>query len=746
MADKQLKRAAGIVVVFLVGLGILQGCGQISGDFNANQPPLVELVNVPQDASDSTTTQHNGMPFNALPGQPVVILSMQGAVMLENSETVYLQNPGNPLVSGTDYTMDYAAGTLTALTSGSMIADTTYFIDFSFRIANYYVFSYAPTIHWVGYDPDGFVDHYRYADVTDSAFIAGFRAAANPQSYVAQNQSQLVWYDTTAMEARIYLLTTEGDTTEHLFFVKAVDNLGSESQNLAYKTFFRSNNAPANPSIKPLENPDTDFIQHFVVQDTLFCLDNLTPNWQGISFNWKSSDPDDKELYQIPLEFSYYLVKTPGDTIWAVSDSSWSETKQIQLFGLETGSYTFSVWVRDDAYTLSAEPATVSFKVVRPTFQFHLLVVDETINQGIFEASGDSIANFWYDLLSNLEGQLDYDNYLMDGVDVRFLDNSNTNNMVISPIPYSLIGQYKLVLIYDDDHVQITSADYIENRNRVLSDYLDIGGRVWIEGRRVLTGSYGYSNGPINISSSDFMGAYMQLETAFGTNRQAPGQLSEFIGAISVFEGMPDLQVDTNRVNLINDPGTTDPRLLMEVDWFTRSDEAVSLYTFNSVTADTIATSPLVYGEDSEVESGSNPVQCIVLPTHTPVLGIYRVENITKGVMGQVSNFNTTQIMVTYPYGEPWTDTDVLEVDYRYDPVSEMHLKPVAIRYENQPRVTQTIEIQGQSYTYYTTTLGYRTSIFTFPLFFMQNEAGQAEVVARDMLNWFFYPTIHWAI
>jgi hypothetical protein len=686
--------------------------------------------------------------------EDVVVLNIQGALMVENSERVYWVDqtvvPYDTIEyePGTDYEMNYLSvigedtvATLRALSGGAMIPDTTYYMDFSFTLGNYYVLSYAPVVYWKGHDPDGFVEYYSYADVADQEFIAAFRE--DPGYYFA-HQGELTWVDTSAMSARIYLLTEAGDTTEHVVFIKAVDNLGAESQNLTYKTFYRTNNPPNNPEIKPMEKPDTDFSLHYVVEDTLFCLNELTPLWQGISFDWRSDDPDDKELYQIPLEFSYYLIKSPGDTLWDKSDSSWSETNQIQLFGLETGNYTFSVWVRDDGLTPCAEPATISFNVVEPTFENHILLVDETVDAGVFEASGADISAFYWNLLENLEGTLENDNFTVDGVDVMLLDNSDSNAKKDCPLPYSLIGQYKLVMIYGDDHSQ-AAAVYVDNRNEVLADYLDVGGRVWYIGRRILSGEFGYNDG--DIAADGFLATYMQIQTGFASNRQSPGQQIEFIGAQPVIPNdWPELDVDPSKVAGINDPQSSDSSALMEVDWFTRSDEATTLYTFYSNTADTTVTSPYVYNEDSEVLDNATEAECIVIPDHSgSLLEVYRVENISKGVVGSIMWWNADEIRVSYQ-GEPWSDADTLQVDYKYDPISDMHLKPVVIRYESQPRIANEIEIGGETVTYYTYVLGYRTALFAFPLYFMDDSDGAVTEVARKMLDWFFYPQIHWEL
>jgi hypothetical protein len=785
MSVTRVKITVSAALALIIGLVIIQGCGEITGDFSANQPPVVEIVNVPPDAWGTMVTKHQGMPFTVDAFDvPLTILDIEGAMMEPDSaikvyqmvldttllpeDTVYIEVV---FEEDNDYTMDRNAGTLTALASGIMVLDDIYLIDFCFSYENYYVFSYAPTIYWSGYDPDGFIDHYSYADVTDSAFIAAFRDSLNPDpiAYAQQNITSAMWVDTSAMSARIYLLTTEGDTTEHLFFVRAVDNLETES-NVDVKTFYRSNNAPYNPNIKPLESPDAEYTQHYIVEDTLFCLDEISPPWMGIGFNWTADDPDEKELIQIPLEYTYYLVKTPGDTIWnnGASDSIWSETNQVELYGLETGAYTLSVWVRDDGYTLCAEPATVTFTAVKPTLEHHILVVDETevafpIGFELPIGMRDDPINFYLDILQNLEGQLERDNYVMDGVDVRVLDNKNTTAIGMSPIPYSIIGLYKLVIILDDDHSNVSTAEggYAANRNQVLADYMDIGGRVWIEGRKMLIGSYGYSAGPNDIASAgtapSILSDYFLLEDGFGASAEntfiipffpPPSQFNEFIGATSSLTGFPNLEIDTTKSHLLAQAPGQPPTTLVDVDWFTRSEQATAIYTYQSITADPAQTSPYIVDEDTEVAFGATPVQCTIIPENPGLMDVTRVWKITATdtIEGEVSNFNATEITVSYPYGQPWSSDDTLEVDYMYDPVSEYHLKPVAARYEDRPRTLVTTEINGVTISYYIYDLGYRSAFFSFPMFYMKNDEDQVQEVFRQMLNWFFYPTIHWNI
>jgi len=155
-------------------------------------------------------------------------------------------------------------------------------------------------------------------------------------------------------------------------------------------------------------------------------------------------------------------------------------------------------------------------------------------------------------------------------------------------------------------------------------------------------------------------------------------------------------------------------------------------------------TNPYRYNQDLEVLPGATQERCNIMPPEgfRGILDVYRVYNQTKDVLGTVTSWTSDTIRVTYQ-SEPWSDDDILEVDYKYDPISDMHLKPVAIRYESRPRVVTTTTVNGVTFTYYEYTLGYRTSLFAFPFYFMDNSNGQVKDIARSMLNWFFYPTWH---
>jgi hypothetical protein len=95
-------------------------------------------------------------------------------------------------------------------------------------------------------------------------------------------------------------------------------------------------------------------------------------------------------------------------------------------------------------------------------------------------------------------------------------------------------------------------------------------------------------------------------------------------------------------------------------------------------------------------------------------------------------------LSVTYMSDVYWEKGDQVEVQYIYNPVTEAHLKPCAIRYEYY-----------EIYNYTVAQLYYRSAVFTFPLYFMQNEPEPGEVLGRvdklilEMLDWFLDPNVH---
>lgn len=613
-------------------------------------------------------------------------------------------------------------------------------------------FSFAPVIHWKGSDKDGFVEFYEYADIVDST-------ALDAPEYFVDFIPDEAWVMTNATSETVYLLTEAGDTTGHVFYLKCTDDKGLESS-VIFQKFFRTNKPPDVPKIKWWDAPDTTYANDInvnklvrgivgndtVFYDTLFTLENLTDTWNGLGFTWKSTDPDDKDLYTIPLQYRYYLEKVPNDTIHEWVATNWSRDQDVNFYGLESGHYKFSVWVRDDGLELCSRPATAVFDVYQPTFEQSILLVNTTDEN----LDPDSRSNkFRWNLIPGTPiGEL-YREMASDYADAEYYYHTADSDQKLWK---SFLGRFRLVIWFTENQGKTIGSTFTNS----LSEYINVGGRLWVLG--VLT----QGNGSVSATILRQTG---ESAWAGDASRIPSSDLAEFVGGISGVSDLPDLQIDTakcafiyNDRFILNDEMTYGIYpLLGGVDVMTAGADVEAAYYFASYTDtasgdilnDIAQVKAAVEVRDSEMRDWvaiyypPTPVDCIIALSRNRVLEISRVENITRGVFAEVEtirnnvrNVGSTKFYtlskVSYPYGEPWALTDSIEVDYRFQPFSERHLRPCAIRYEKlSPAEARGFEVR------------YRVAIFAFPLYYLDNSNGQVSEMFRSMLNWFFLPHAH---
>ncbi|MBZ0266382.1 hypothetical protein K8I28_17125 [bacterium] len=602
-------------------------------------------------------------------------------------------------------------------------------------------FSAAPILYWKGNDPDGFVEYYSYADVTDSA------AFDNPQAYASEIPEE-EWTSTNSTEERIYLLTPAGEIQKHIFYIRCFDDQG-EASDIKYRTFFRSNQPPNIPEIGMVGMTDDEIGNSVYVADTLYSGESITATWPGIQFTWRGNDPDDRSLYKIPLEFQPILVKAPGDTIFK---RPFSDNLGIVLANLETGFYTLYVWARDDGLTLSTAPARIEFNVIKPTFENRMLLVVEALERvGQGRPEPDSLKHFYNRLLTDVLGE----NIVADTVDVRQLMLTDINNRE-SWISNSLVHQYKLVIFANDQFKRLNYQvdDYTSSRNQILIDYLRVGGRLWYQGRMV--GKHALDT--TNTGSDD--GALLLDEYLFADSlsgrplwTEANLPLADFIGTRSALPQFRNLTFDTSKVgeNYLLPTYAPNNFGLSGAEIIARKPGASTTQYFISLT-DTLVVA--VEDEDSEVltrvtlREGTAQEQtfdypptqtdCYIRTINDKVYtdGVTSIQNLTLLNNGEANwegepiEVNDYLIRVSYSEGEPWSDDDVLAVDYRYDPLTRYHLKPVEIRYE-----------RGEVVNFTFSQLRYRTALTSFSYYFVEYD----DVVEcwDVMLEWFYDPNLH---
>ncbi len=617
-------------------------------------------------------------------------------------------------------------------------------------------FNYAPYIYWRGNDPDGFVEYYSYADITDSA------AFINPIAFYNQIPDE-EWTDTITTQARIYLLTETGEFQQHTFYIRCFDNDGAVSKP-RYRTFYRTNEPPRVPEIGLVGAEDEEMGHSIYIADTLFSGTDITDTWGGIAFTWRGSDPDDRSLYKIPLQFQPILVKAPGDTIFR---RPWSDDLGIVLSDLETGFYTLYVWSRDDGFTSSNAPARIEFNVIKPSFERRVLFYLEA-NSPIPIPPMDTLKTFYKRLLDDVYGA----NATADTVDIRFLVNRQigTRSTWLSK---SLINRYRMIILATDQFrlnpAETYDAVYVETRSKNLIDYLKVGGRVWYMGRLVGDGVLNLGTPANRTNGYILMDEYLMADSISSIcNHNLPNWIvgsgpnsrakADFVRTRPALPNFPEIHYDISKVryNAFNrfyvdslNYGMTGAEIIARKTGAETTQYYVSVTSEDSIrnratvvaeASTVISTGILWEGTELEYEFDYPPTRtrCYIQTVHENVYpdSVSRVLNATLQLAGY-NNYegepvlvNNNIIFVSYPEGREWSEQDSLIVDYKYNPLTRFHLKPCEIRFER---------IETSQLTF--SQLRFRTAFTTFSYYFMV----YPEVVDawRAMINWFEDPNIH---
>lgn len=637
-------------------------------------------------------------------------------------------------------------------------------------------FSYAPEVHWQGYDPDGFVNGYEYHDDASVEAVAAYQAGdAALQTYI-DGLDASVWVPTENASQVIYLLTEEGDTTEHVFMIRCVDNLGTYSP-VKVRTFYRTNQRPNPPLLRwslhdvrcfEIGDEGDGYDTVYVVCDTLFWGEEVTATWPGVEFLWQGTDPDSRLTNIIPLEYSFCLVNAAGDSMelpvyddssnvvgYRAGWSDWTEGTQTILYNQPTGQYNFYLKCRDDGLTES-EISRAEFYAIKPTRDKFLLVVDSNneltaIDRVRLGRDPDLIMGFYNEVIPEAfeaAEQLRSNPYVLAGSpnqetipslgdyedQVVFLENRTD-----SPLPYSFIHQFETIWIIDDDNAAI-SATAAPDRKQVLMDFMDVGGNVMLTGRRILNGQFAMN---VGAAPDQFFNDYFDLVTL---NPKAADPIDDFQGCAIGNTGLLPLELNQDIMDsLMWGAQTFD--CLPGVEWFGRTtaragyDFSVTLMNYISCT---INDEFFITDIDLEVKSSTPTLAILSIPEDSSwnrILDVTRVYNVTRGVYGDFMyvdpNSSGTlvpdpEIYVSTPaYAGAWEDDDVLEVDFHYIPISVDHDQPVGERFARMDGVTN-IDVfpDGRIEIRIVAQNRFKTSLYTFPLSFMDNTP------VEEGINW----------
>jgi hypothetical protein len=340
------------------------------------------------------------------------------------------------------------------------------------------------------------------------------------------------------------------------FFVYGVDEKGTPTD-MTSKIFRRTNRIPKYPMVFSSKLVLNGFDQYWMTvgpDSAQMVLPAATAFWKPFDFKWMGEDPDGTD---VDLEFKWELWEKrqlPKLDTLVMASAGWSVNNLSKSFDDEIfnhnkqGKYSFKVYVRDDAFEESENNATVNFEVFAPEFTKGILFIDDT-DPALYpptnalymgNPNADSTRAFYESLLRNAgfkpEGEAtdslslyrikrfskgtefvgwEYEEVDDDGdpgtPDV--LDSTAIYRGFYDPSIRDLT-KYRLVIIASDDRGNLNGVDFAgtppyTGYNSYLSNYLDVGGNVFMLGNTSLMGKL-YAS-PDQIPINKYIEPFRQL-------------------------------------------------------------------------------------------------------------------------------------------------------------------------------------------------------------------------------------------
>ncbi len=307
------------------------------------------------------------------------------------------------------------------------------------------------------------------------------------------------WSYTTARTGT-FSFESPNIVNEHRFEVKAVDNDGGEDTNPPSRHFWTLQNMP----------PETELLVGPADGSSVFCLPAPNSTWKGIDFQFKGTDKDGTII-----GFEY----TIDDTLhWQFTNAN-----SVLISGVSSGEHTFYVRAVDDAHGVDLSPVRRKFRVVVPTMNKGILVIDETRDgPGVKGAPSDNeVDNFYRQVLTSNSRTFDEWDRSQQGAPSA-----------------SDIGSYSLIIWHADDRVE----QLIKGSLDLLKRYLEVGGKLWIAGWRVLPEIDDFVGTSLyNYKSTDMGQVYFHL-----SSYEEQGLL-DFVGGAGL-AGYPNIDVDSTKL------------------------------------------------------------------------------------------------------------------------------------------------------------------------------------------------------
>lgn len=530
--------------------------------------------------------------------------------------------------------------------------DTTYDYDI---ITDTIIYLANPRIYWYGTDEDGRVDAFEYAVIpTDSLAThpAGMPTVRNvagtvdPLRFVGSTAlakaaaDSLDWIEllppSDPVQYATVFLFADIDTSvalDQFLFVRAIDNLGLRSE-IEFARYSRQNHPPESYiDLDTIEIIQPNFSSDRVVRSRkYFSLPQSTKTYPGIDIGWSGSDSLDFPDEQPAFEFNWVLYGPYPDKNSALPDSSklirtndnlatprieWTDLEQHTFFNLRSGWYVFEVRARDDAFVSDPVPAIARFQVVEPSFVKDYLLMDATnwtngalLNAGSYNFRDPRPDSLTPDTLrAHYEALFTNQGYAFVKPNDLWYRQTDKCPDCYSPLPdRDVIGTYKAVVVYDEDmQIPLDRDNPNKEYESVLSEYMNVGGRVILIGRdlfaRSVTG-WEPTAPPIEatFTPADWAFNYFGLSRMFfpghlGATLSAPVDLADFTSTIALDPSYPAVFVDTILTLKLSQLPTSCPacldrdgdglenwRYIPDVNWIgiDRNRGTAGFYQFNS--------------------------------------------------------------------------------------------------------------------------------------------------------------------
>ena len=454
-----------------------------------------------------------------------------------------------------------------------------------------------PVLKWYSTDSDGLVLDYHFTVLLESTVDSLGGPAALAASMPSFVQWTIVHEDSSTIP--LYADPDTGVFLDQYVFVRAMDDDSLFSSTI-YVALSRKNHPPT----CYLDLPIARTSETIWWPDPQWCLPETTSTWKGIRAAWVGKDSID--IQGLPPDFDWNIRiygvfddSVSCDTLPAnlyreftdpTTGSIWIRDKEKKLVDLEKGWYLMYARNRDDAY-VSSIPAIGYLVVYEPTWIRHpeqtkrILLANHTYHPPSATIPGelpaayrDSVINFYVQLIEAA-------GYTTDDYDIATYTEANANEL--EP-PKADLYNHELVIVLNTDWRRPLINGPGKEQQRAYGKYLDVGGKLWIVGRRSFESQN--TGGRLDFALSDvnypLAYPYMNLSAVFAQSGANFIQ-AEFSGATAVAEGFPDVNVDTIKVAQTSTNNFRYSQGLIGVSFLIRLTESETIYRFSSLYPDT---------------------------------------------------------------------------------------------------------------------------------------------------------------